>query len=135
MTTQKRRLVWFIGGGLLVALLVAGVVSNFASSSPDGLDATTRQGCEFNEDGEIVGGECIAAEAQDHELADSPFADYGIAGIDNPFLSTALAGVLGVLATFAVGTGLFWLGRRRRAPAPAADGAGKAEDTSTVGTG
>jgi cobalt/nickel transport protein len=124
--SPKHKLGWFIGAGLLVALILAGVVSNFASGSPDGLDATTRQGCEFNEDDEIVGGECLAQEAQDHELADSPFADYGIAGIDNPFLSTAVAGVLGVLVTFLVGTGLFWLVRRR--------GAGGAKGSETAGT-
>ena len=37
-------------------LLIAGVVSYFASSSPDGLDSATLQGCEVTEtvDGETV---------------------------------------------------------------------------------
>jgi len=38
---MNRKLAWFLGAGLLVALILAGVVSNFASRSPDGLDATT----------------------------------------------------------------------------------------------
>ncbi|GAA3338233.1 PDGLE domain-containing protein [Amorphoplanes nipponensis] len=110
---MTRRLGWFLAGGLLVALLLAGVVSNFASGSPDGLDATARQGCTFDSHGEITGGDCMARREQDHQLADGPLAGYGIRGIDNPYLSTGLAGVLGVLVTFAVGGGVFWLARRR----------------------
>lgn len=110
---MSKKLGWFLGAGLIVALVLAGVVSNFASSHPDGLESVMHQGCEFGADDEIVGGECVAQQAQDHELADSPFADYGLAGVDNAFLGTAVSGVLGVLVTFAVGAGLFWLVRRR----------------------
>jgi cobalt/nickel transport protein len=110
---MSRRLGWFLAGGLLVALLLAGVVSNFASSSPDGLDATARDGCTFNADDEITGGTCMLQQEKDHQLADSPLADYGIKGIDNPYLSTGLAGVAGVLIVFGVGAGAFWLLRRR----------------------
>ncbi|MGW4940809.1 PDGLE domain-containing protein [Actinoplanes sp. NPDC004185] len=110
---MTRRLGWFLAGGLLVALLLAGVVSSFASSSPDGLDATAREGCTFDSHGEITGGTCMLQREQDHQLADSPLAGYGIRGIDNPYLSTGLAGVLGVLVTFAIGGGVFWLVRRR----------------------
>ncbi|WP_433717799.1 PDGLE domain-containing protein [Actinoplanes sp. CA-051413] len=110
---MTRRLGWFLAGGLLVALLLAGVVSNFASGSPDGLDATAREGCTFDSHGEITGGTCMLQREQDHQVADSPLADYGIRGIDNPYLSTGLAGVLGVLVTFAIGGGVFWLVRRR----------------------
>ena len=108
-----KRFGWFLAGGLLVALLLAGVVSNFASGSPDGLDATARKGCTFDAAGEITGGTCMAQQEQDHQLADSPLADYGIRGIDNPYLSTGLAGVAGVLITFGIGAGGFWLVRRR----------------------
>jgi cobalt/nickel transport protein len=108
-----KRSTWFILGGLLVALLLAGVVSNFASGSPDGLDAASRKGCTFNENDEITGGDCMARNAKDHELSDSPLADYGLSGIGNSFVSTAIAGVTGVLVTFAVAGGIFWLVRRR----------------------
>ena len=57
---MRRKLGWFVAGGLLVALLLAGVVSNFASGSPDGLDATARKGCTFDADGRITGGTCMA---------------------------------------------------------------------------
>jgi cobalt/nickel transport protein len=110
---MSKRLGWFLAGGLLVALLLAGVVSNFASGSPDGLDATARDGCTVDAGGEITGGTCMAQREQDHQMAGSPLADYGIKGIDNEFLSTGLSGVLGVLITFGIGGGVFWLVRRR----------------------
>ncbi|MCW3843984.1 PDGLE domain-containing protein [Micromonospora yasonensis] len=103
----------FLVGGLLVALLLAGVVSNYASPHPDGLDSSLLKGCTVNAEGEITGGSCPAQQSKDHELADSPLADYGVRGISNGFLSTGLSGVLGVLITFALGGGVFWLARRR----------------------
>lgn len=108
-----KRTTSFVLAGLLLSLLLAGVVSNVASDSPDGLDSASTKGCTVNEAGEITGGECMARNAQDHELDDSPFADYGIRGIDNPVLSTAVSGIVGVLVTFAIGGGIFWLVRRR----------------------
>jgi cobalt/nickel transport protein len=106
--------------GLLVTLVLAGVVSNVASGSPDGLDSVAREGCRFDSSGEIVGGDCIAKREAENQTADSPLADYGIRGIDNPYLSTGLAGVLGVLVTLGLGYGLFRLARsRRREPADA----------------
>ncbi|SCL35195.1 PDGLE domain-containing protein [Micromonospora aurantiaca (nom. illeg.)] len=119
----------FVLGGLLVALLLAGVVSNYASSHPDGLDSSLLKGCTVNADDEITGGSCPAQQAKDHELADSPLADYGVRGIGNDFLSTGLSGVLGVLLTFALGGGLFWLARRRGPATPAGPAA---PDTTTA---
>jgi cobalt/nickel transport protein len=111
---MSRRLGWFIAGGLLVAVLLAGVVSSFASSSPDGLDNTALNGCTVNADGEITGGTCMARQQQSHQMADSPLADYGIRGIGDDHLSTGLSGILGVGVTFALGGGVFWLVRRRK---------------------
>ncbi|AEV83336.1 cobalamin biosynthesis protein CbiM [Actinoplanes sp. SE50] len=104
----------FLAAGLLVALLLAGVVSNFASGSPDGLDATARQGCTFDAAGRITGGHCMAQREQAHQMADSPLAGYGIRGLHHAALSTGLAGVAGVLITFGIGLGGFWLVRRRK---------------------
>ena len=111
-----KRLGWFLGAGLLVALVLAGVVSNFASNKPDGLDAVTREGCTFGTDGEITDGACAAQQAQGHQLGDSPLADYGVKGLGQGYLSTGVAGVAGVLVTFGVGAGIFWLVRRRGGP-------------------
>jgi cobalt/nickel transport protein len=121
---MNRKLGWFLGAGLLAALILAGVVSNFASTSPDGLDSTTLQGCTTDAEGNITGGECIAQRAEE---GDGPLADYGIKGLDNEFLSTGLAGVAGVLVTFAIGAGFFWLVKRR--------GPENAEGGNDVGAG
>ncbi|MGB2567542.1 PDGLE domain-containing protein [Micromonospora citrea] len=109
---MRKRSWGFVAVGLLVALLLAGVVSNYASSHPDGLDSSLLEGCTVDSEGEITGGSCPAQQEQEHEVG-GPLADYGVAGIDNGFLSTGLSGVLGVLLTFAIGGGVFWLLRRR----------------------
>ncbi|GAB3171719.1 cobalt/nickel transport protein [Micromonospora palomenae] len=131
---MRKRSWGFVAVGLLVALLLAGVVSNYASSHPDGLDSSLLKGCTVDADGEITGGSCPAQQAKDHELADSPLADYGIRGVDNGFLSTGLSGVLGVLLTFAVGGGVFWLLRRRGPARPDDAGDAPREDRQPAGT-
>lgn len=117
MTTKTRDLLAFFIGFAVVALLTAGLLSYLADSDPDGLDKVTRQGC-----GEVPGtgelrGECIARNAGDHVMAGGPLADYAVGGDDG---LTGVAGVLGVLATFVVAGGLFWLVRRRK-PSPPDD--------------
>jgi cobalt/nickel transport protein len=87
---------FFIGFGV-VSLLIAGVLSYFASGSPDGLDKTV----------EDTG---IAQHAREHPLAGSTFADYALGG-DDKF--TGLAGVLGVVVVLAISFGLFWLLRKK----------------------
>jgi cobalt/nickel transport protein len=119
----------FLLAGLFVALLLAGVVSNFASSSPDGLDATSYRGCTRNAAGQITGGTCMAQGAKGHEAASSPFAGYEVAGVGNPYLATGVSGALGVLVTFAVAGGVFWLARGRRT----GPGAGRPQAPQTVG--
>jgi cobalt/nickel transport protein len=104
-----RKTLGFVLSGLLLSLLLAGVVSNVASAAPDGLDSASTRGCTVDASGEITGGTCIAQGARDHELGGSPFADYGASGA-----GTAVSGVLGVLLTFALAGGLFWVVRRRR---------------------
>ncbi len=98
-----------------VAVLVAGLLSYVASSQPDGLDATTQRGCTVVQvDGaEELQGDCIAKNAQDHHLANSPLADYTIDGDDK---LTGVAGILGVAAAFAVlfaVVNLIRMGRRK----------------------
>lgn len=90
----------FVIGGLLVALAFAGVVSQFAADSPDGLQKVAdRSG--------------FAASASNGALADSVFADYATAGIDNELVSLAVAGVVGTLITLAVSAGIFLAVRER----------------------
>jgi cobalt/nickel transport protein len=96
-----------------VTLVIAGVVSYFASSSPDGLDSATLRGCEVVEtaDGEELTGDCIAQQASDHALSTSPLADYAIGGRDG---TGGIAGIIGVLVTVAVAGSAFWLIARSR---------------------
>ena len=83
-----------------MALLLAAVISYYASGSPDGLER-------------VAGDTGFNAAEEDHALADSPFADYGTSGIDNARLSGGMAGIVGVLATFAAAGGIFFLVKRR----------------------
>ena len=95
------RLGVFVAAGLAVAVALAFLVAPEASSEPDGLEKVAI------DEGFVDG-------ARDHDLADSPTADYGVEGVDDARLSTGLAGVLGIGVTFAVTGGLFWLVRRTR---------------------
>ncbi|CRK58321.1 Additional substrate-specific component NikN of nickel ECF transporter [Alloactinosynnema sp. L-07] len=98
----------FFLGFLFAALVIAGAVSYLADSNPDGLDHATQQGCEVVDD--QLTGSCIANNAEEHRLADSPLADYAVGGSEG---STGLAGVLGVGITLVLSGGLFWLLRKR----------------------
>ena len=109
MSISMKKSTWFILGGLIAALLLAGVVSNFASGHPDGLDSVAREGCIFDAEDNITGGTCMAQGETGNQTKDSPLAGYGLRGVGNEFLSTGLSGVIGVVATFAIGGGVFWL--------------------------
>ncbi|MCF3176517.1 energy-coupling factor ABC transporter permease [Streptomyces sioyaensis] len=106
------RRVWL--AGLAAALVCAGGLSYYASASPDGLEKVAQD-------------QGIAAKAKDHAAKDSPLADYSVKDITDPRLAGGLAGVIGVGATLAAGTGVFVVLRRRRsdaageAAAPAAE--------------
>jgi cobalt/nickel transport system permease protein len=100
------RRLWIVG--VLATLLLAGVVSYYASASPDGLE-------------KVAADHGIDRKAEEHAAKKSPFADYQTKDVDNARLSGGLAGVMGVGATLAVGTGVFWA-VRRRTPAASEDG-------------
>jgi cobalt/nickel transport system permease protein len=93
----------FILLGLAVTALLAVIVSGFASGSPDGLERVAEE-------------QGFSDDAEDHDLAGSPVADYGVQGVDDDRVSTGLAGLIGVTVTFAAGLGLFHLVRRRSDP-------------------
>lgn len=93
----------FFAAFLLVSLVIAGVVSFYASSHPDGLEYVAEQ----------TG---FLDSAEDSAAASSPLADYQTSGVDNERLSGGIAGVTGAGVTLLVAGGLFW-GLRRRAPA------------------
>ncbi|REE95688.1 PDGLE domain-containing protein [Thermomonospora umbrina] len=90
----------FLLAFLLVALVVAGVVSFYASGDPDGLT-------------KVAEDKGFIEQEKDHALKDSPLGDYAVSGVDDERLSGGLAGVVGVGITAVVGGGLFWAVRRR----------------------
>lgn len=102
----------FFAGFALVALVIAGALSYFADSAPDGLDSATLKGCEVvrTDRGEELTGNCIAQQAGEHHMSASPFADYTVNGDDR---FTGVAGVVGLLITAVLAGGLFWLLRKR----------------------
>ena len=86
-----------------VAVVVAGVLSFYASGHHDGL--------EF-----VAGSTGFLDTATDSATAGSPLADYGVAGVRDPRLSGGLAGVIGVLVTLLLAGGLARVVRRRTGP-------------------
>ena len=107
---DRKNLILFIVGGLLVALGLAFFVSPYASSSPDGLN-------------KVAIDKGFADAEQEHATSDSPLAGYGVEGVENEKLSTGLAGIIGVAITFGAAMIIFGVlrtrrGRREAAPAP-----------------
>jgi cobalt/nickel transport system permease protein len=90
----------FLLGGVAVALVLAGVVSFYASGDPDGLE-------------KVAGDKGFNAGEEEHGLAGSPLADYGVQGVENERLSVGLAGIVGVGVTVVIGGAVFYLVRRR----------------------
>jgi len=76
----------FYSIGLAIAVVIAGFLSFYASSHPDGLEKVAID----------LG---FIDTAKDSAVADSALADYGVAGIENERLSVGIAGVIGVIAT------------------------------------
>ena len=89
----------FLTAGVAVALALAFFVSPLASDEPDGLQ-------------KVAIDEGFADQEATHALDDAPTAGYVVKGIDDDRLSTGVAGLLGVGATFALAGGLFLLVRR-----------------------
>lgn len=99
-SARPRRTRGLMLGGVAVSLALAGAVSFFASSSPDGLE-------------HVAAEQGFLDTAREHVLAGSPLADYGdVAG-----LPVGLVGVLGVAVVLAVAAAVFHATRalRRRA--------------------
>jgi cobalt/nickel transport protein len=88
--------IWaFVFPALVVSVLLAILISPFASSSPDGLEKVAEDK-----------GFLEKAEEQEPAWKHSPIPDYAVGGTDNELLATSVAGLIGTLLTFAVGLGL-----------------------------
>ncbi|MFN8156185.1 MAG: PDGLE domain-containing protein [Candidatus Nanopelagicales bacterium] len=99
-STDRSRTRWFVLAGLLVALLLAGFASYYASSAPDGLE-------------KVAADKGLDTGARDSATAGSPLADYSVSGVSNQRLSGGLAGVIGVGVTLALAGGIFLIVRKR----------------------
>jgi cobalt/nickel transport protein len=86
--------------GLLVALLLAGVVSFYASGSPDGLER-------------VAADQGFLDRAEEHAAAEGPLADYRAEGVENDRVAGGVAGVTGALVVLLVMGGLAYAVRRR----------------------
>ncbi len=82
MLTNRRFYIF----GLIVSLFLAGIISFYASSSPDGLEKVA------NDIGFIQ-------TAKEHTNSNGTLADYGVKGIENERTSVGVAGVIGVVGT------------------------------------
>lgn len=99
---------WVVAGVAVVALVLAGVISFYASADPDGLTKVSQD-------------KGFAHTETDHGAKDSPFAGYATRDVDNERLSGGLAGVIGVVVVLVLGTGLVYVVRRRKPAEPAAN--------------
>lgn len=98
----------------LVALVLAGAVSYFASSAPDGLNRVAED-------------HGMARQQEGSAVSDGPLAGYGVSGVGSGVLSGGLAGVVGVVVVLGLTRGIAYAVRRRssgsRGRDAAADGA------------
>jgi cobalt/nickel transport protein len=84
----------FMLSGVFVTLVLASVVSYYASGDPDGLEKVAEE-------------KGFIDDAVDHSLGNSPLADYGVSGISDDRLSVAAAGAIGVILMLIISTYLF----------------------------
>ncbi|NDG09894.1 MAG: hypothetical protein EB112_04275 [Actinobacteria bacterium] len=94
---SKRFYIYFF----IASLIIAGGISYYASSHPDGLEKVA----------EDVG---FLETAKDSAVSGSPLADYGISGLDNARLSVGLSGLIGAIVTGVVAYFVFLLSKKMR---------------------
>jgi hypothetical protein len=76
-------------------------VSPHASSKPDGLE-------------KVALDQGFAGDERAHALENAPTAGYQVRGVDDPGLSTAAAGAIGVGVTFVLVSSLLFVARRAK---------------------
>ena len=94
---STRRLVLL---GLAVSVLVAGVLTSYASAHPDGLSQVAQS----------LG---FADTARESVTSGSPLAGYAVSGVGDARLSGGLAGLVGIAVTGLLMVGLVLVLRRR----------------------
>lgn len=90
----------FYIGGFVISIFLAGVISFYASSSPDGLEKVAQD----------IG---FIDSAKKHTNSGGVLADYGVKGVKSERTSVGVAGVIGVIGTAIVaGVGFKLLSRK-----------------------
>lgn len=97
--------------GVLVALALAGIVSFYASSSPDGLNRVAED-------------QGISRTQRHHQAAGGPLAGYRAKGVADDRLATGVAGVTGALVVLGLFGGLTLVLRHRKQVDATQHGAG-----------
>ncbi len=95
MSTKKIVLI-----GLAISIIIASMLSFYASANPDGLEFVAEQ----------VG---FLNTAKDSAVAGSPLADYALTGLENERFSVGIAGIVGVILTAIISFGLFTFLKKR----------------------
>ncbi len=98
--TSRMSTKWVLLGIAAAALLLAGIVSFYASASPDGLTKVSED-------------KGFASTQTRHHASGSPFAGYSTKDVGSDRLSGGLAGVVGVVVVVALASGVVLLVRRR----------------------
>jgi hypothetical protein len=101
MTGRRPSTRLLVVAGVVVALLIAGVASYYASSAPDGLNRVAED-------------HGLSRAEKAHPNATGPLAGYQTRGVENDRLSGLIAGVSGALIVLALFGGLTFVLRRRR---------------------
>ena len=96
--------------GMTIAVLIAGVISYFASANPDGLEKAQEE---------------LGVAGPVHSAVEVPavaFQEYNLKWIGEGFWSNAIAGVVGAMVVLAILLGVGRLLARGKAKAPGAAG-------------
>ena len=91
----------FVFSGLLASVVIAGAISYYASSRPDGFERAAE----------------MTVKSETHQTVSAvaaPMPDYEVGGLGNKRLAGGLAGVAGVAATFVLCMVVGKLASRRR---------------------
>ncbi|MDI6631888.1 MAG: PDGLE domain-containing protein [Bacillota bacterium] len=94
-----RKEIWI---GLVAALIIAGILSPFASPNPDGLEKVA----------ETKG---FIDKGEGKEVVRAPIPDYVMPGLASEGVATAFAGITGTVVTFVAAYGIGRLVQRRKA--------------------
>ncbi len=111
----------FFVTGLLVALVIAGIVSYWASSAPDGLN-------------KVAEDKGLNANESDSATSGSPLAGYSTSGVSSAPVSGGLAGVVGVVVVLFIAGGMFAVISRRNNGSADQDGHAAEGSTTTPAT-